>query len=322
MQSQKSIPLKVTHKDLVDHTFFYLNEGKGDNKYVLDRCEGVGVDKLRFKENEIHEYTPLDWAFYKVINVNNNNDEIIYELKSKAGLVKKKIKYNPETGLLKKEYSPNKFMVYIDSLNLFSETTHIKYVKESCENNYNRSGDSSKEKLLDSNIKTSFLKDFIEEDFYVYDSISGYYDNDNIRDKILIIDISDDNSLGGNAKEDFVVKVLKGTSQKNKFQLLFKSNTIAPCNYCDKWSNDGEYSFSDLKLRENVFSFVTINGSIDTRIKNKFIFKYVNGEMILSKIDKEVIYYTENDRKEITQISSFQKIALKDFDVYNFNSGF
>ncbi|WP_108869612.1 hypothetical protein [Aquimarina aquimarini] len=323
IQSQESNLIKVNHKDLVGHTFFFINEGIGDEKYVLDRCQGVSVDKLRFKENEIQEYTPLDWAFYKIIKTKSENDIISYELKTQIDsdpLKKERISYDPETGLLKKEYSPNKFMIYIDSLKLFNKNTHIKYVKESCETKLNHTDNYANEKLLGSNSETYFLEDFIEKDFYVYDSISGHYDNDSIKDKILIIDISDDDSLGGKAKEDFVVKVLKGSSEKNKFQLLFQSNSIIPCNYCDKWSNDAEYSFSDLKLENGIFSFETNNNSNSIGIRNKFIFKYTNSRMVLFKIDKEIIYYTSNDKKEITQINNPPKTVLKDFNVYRYNS--
>lgn len=97
---------------------------------------------------------------------------------------------------------------------------------------------AEKEKELKSNNyqgKILLLDDFIEDEFYVYETITGDYNNDGIRDKFLIIDTNQEDAMGMRVPfENYLIRIVLGIEDSKKFKFLFESHTILPCLNCEK----------------------------------------------------------------------------------------
>lgn len=164
-------------------------------------------------------------------------------------------------------------------------------------------------------------KFYDNNDFYINTELKGFINNDTIEDIIWIIDISTDDSLGGNAKEEYRLQIFLGTKIKNKFVEYLKSDSVIPCNNCVNWENASEYSFSNVKLENKTFHFSTIQlyrgaGTQGFSQENTFIFNFDNDNMILSKVIKDYQNYDTNKKKK-DRIMQKEKVLLKDFNIYD-----
>ncbi len=160
-----------------------------------------------------------------------------------------------------------------------------------------------------------------KNDFYINTELKGFFNDDNFEDIIWIVDISTDNSLGGNTKEEYRLQIFLGTEISNKYIKYLKSDSVIPCNNCDNWENESEYSFSNVKLENKAFHFSTMqlyrgSGTQGFSQKNTFIFNFDNDNIILSKVIKNYQNYDTNKKKQNTVIQK-DKINLQDFNVYD-----
>ncbi len=160
-------------------------------------------------------------------------------------------------------------------------------------------------------------KEYELKDIVVIEELRGYYNNDNIEDLIWVLDISTDNSMGGRAKKEYRLQVFLGAKIKNKYNFLFTSDLIIPCNYCENWKNDSEYSYYNLKFENQIFSFFTKSTLDKIGTSNKFTFKYKDDKMLLNNIEKETVHYSENDRVEKETITNLKQVSLECFNVYD-----
>ncbi|WP_438711313.1 YARHG domain-containing protein [Aquimarina muelleri] len=214
----------------------------------------------------------------------------------------------------KKWYTPNA------NAKIVLSTTEQEYVKKIKELEKNITANQPLLSLPTVNLEKE-RKFYEDNKFYINTELKGFINNDDIEDIIWIIDISTDDSLGGNAKEEYRLQIFLGTEISNKYIEYLKSDSVIPCNNCDNWENGSEYSFSNVKLEKKVFHFSTMQlyrgaGTQGFSQENTFIFNFDNDNMILSKVIKDYQNYDTNKKEQNTVIQQ-QKIHLKDFNVYD-----
>ena len=215
---------------------------------------------------------------------------------------------------------------YFNKKAWYKPDSSVKIILSDSENDYIKQIKYLENKIkIASSLKTIDLtKEKINyeiKDFYIEEELKGFYNNDNIEDVIWIVDISTDNTLGGHAKEEYRLLVFLGTPIANEFKLLFESDKVIPCNNCETWENEAEYSFFDTKLENKTFSFSTNQIQNDNHEsghiqRNTFLFSFINNDMTLNKIIKKESKL-DSDKSNTNVVSNIEKIKLKDFNVYD-----
>lgn len=192
----------------------------------------------------------------------------------------------------------------------------------------------SKIKNLEANIKTKKplnnlqaidlekeRKSLESKGLKIVNEVKGFYNDDSITDVVWVINKVTKPEDGGYPKMEYWLHVFLGTSITTEYKLLFKLNKVIPCNNCYNWDNEADYSFFNVKLEAQIFSFSTnqvennSNGGGYSQ-RNTFVFKYKNGNMVLNEVIKKHRIYS-TDKQESDVIKDLKKVHLQDFNVYD-----
>ena len=156
--------------------------------------------------------------------------------------------------------------------------------------------------------KDIYLKDFIPKDYDVLDSLSSDFNNDKIKDKIIVL--ANKNEFKNNVDRIFLVLI---GNVDGKYSLIMKNPKVIPCIKCAGGAG-GEESYSDLVFIKNILSFVQIK-IMDTKLLEiKYQFENNNSEFVLRKINSTQSDLYENQEKKDKKIIDNLNINIKQFN--------
>jgi len=157
--------------------------------------------------------------------------------------------------------------------------------------------------------KTNKLKtitDFIPENYFVLDSLSGYINKDNFQDKIIIL--ASEKEYKESTPRTLIILINDGMGG---YILKIKNQNVIPCLKC-AGGIGGEDSYRDLLLNKNLFSFTQLRINDSELIKNKYTFQIIKGEVVLDNvIISKSDLYNNNVSKERKIINNL-KINISD----------
>lgn len=219
---------------------------------------------------------------------------------------------------------------------LFTLFTCILFLITSCKKNSNNKVESLNN---DSSLKVKPVKEVFNtvnidqekktleaKGLKIVEEVKGYYDNDNITDLVWVICKITRPEGTGYSKMEYWLQVFLGASSANNkdYRSLFKSDKVIPCTFCEPWQNKSDYSYYDIKIENQKFSFFTNQLVEDINEKAtswdiKFVFSYKNDKMLLNKVEKKIIYFKEYKKikEEQQTINISDKINLQGFNIYN-----
>lgn len=164
--------------------------------------------------------------------------------------------------------------------------------------------------------KLKKINNFIPNGYFVLDSLSGFLNKDNFKDKIIIL--ASEQEYKDNTPRTLIVLINDGVGG---YILKTKNQNIIPCLKCTGGTG-GEDSYSNLLLNKDLFSFTQLRINDSKLIENKYIFKIIEGEIILDKIIiiKSNLYNDDvpKDKKSIDNL----KININDFNYNDFRNIF
>ncbi|OXA76305.1 SH3 domain-containing protein [Flavobacterium aquidurense] len=161
--------------------------------------------------------------------------------------------------------------------------------------------------------KLKLINDFIPEGYTILDSLSGYINDDNLTDKILILA----NSQEFKNNESRILLILL-YNQNKEYSLNFKSSNIIPCLKC-AGGTGGEDSYDDLSFNNNILSFIQLKISDSNLIKIKY--EFLNNKSDF-KLDRVTTTSSElnNDFANTVSIKLNTSISLRNFNYQDYKS--
>lgn len=160
--------------------------------------------------------------------------------------------------------------------------------------------------------KLKLINDFIPKDYTILDSLSGFINNDNLPDKILVLA----NSQEFKNNESRLLLIL--LNERNKeYSLKFKSSNIIPCLKC-AGGTGGEDSYDELSFNNNTLSFIQLKINDSNFIKIKY--EFLNNKKDF-KLDKVTATSSELDNDFVNKVSIKlnTSISLRSFNYQDYN---
>jgi hypothetical protein len=164
--------------------------------------------------------------------------------------------------------------------------------------------------------KLKKITDFIPKGYFVLDSLSGYLNKDNVKDKIIIL--ASEQEYKVNTPRTLIILINDGMGG---YVLKTKNQNVIPCLKCTGGTG-GEDSYSDLLLNKNLFSYTQLRINDSELIENKYTFQIIEGEIILDNVTViKSDLYNDNVPKERKTIKNL-KVNISDFNYNDFKNTF
>ena len=152
------------------------------------------------------------------------------------------------------------------------------------------------------------IKDFIPDNYFILDSVSGKINDDSYLDKILVL--ADKSEFENNQARVFLILL---QNKEGKYSLELKNENIIPCYKC-AGGTGGEDSYSDLMLEGKILSFNQLQIKDQQLIVRNYDFINTNGTFLLKQITITSSNLFDDKIPSTKEVIKGQDIALKNFD--------
>ena len=159
------------------------------------------------------------------------------------------------------------------------------------------------------------IKDFIPNGYMILDSVSGDFNADKIKDKMIVL--ADQQEFKNNESRLFLILL---RDKNGEYNLKIKNPNVIPCIRCAGGSG-GEDSYKDLLFQKDILSFIQLKIDGSNLIETKYEFQNKNNEILLSKVIITKSDLSDENIKTKKNIDNLN-LNIKDFNYNNYQNNF